>query len=120
MQTYSDYYGIGHNVGVTVTNSDTQSDLNLADHTLSGTGYLVDAIASSRFLGQATLGTDIEEITSLLINHNVMEETQVERLETFLERIGKSLWKSANEYDKAKIEERLNVPKKKVNRGKEK
>ena len=49
-----------------------------------------------------------------------MEETQVERLETFLERIGKSLWKSANEYDKAKIEERLNVPKKKVNRGKEK
>ncbi len=65
-------------------------------------------------------GTDIEEITSLLINHNVMEETQVERLETFLERIGKSLWKSANEYDKAKIEERLNVPKKKVNRGKEK
>ena len=65
-------------------------------------------------------GTDIEEITSLLINHNVMEEIQVERLETFLERIGKSLWKSANEYDKAKIEERLNVPKKKVNRGKEK
>ena len=36
------------------------------------------------------MGTDIEEITSLLINHNVMEETQVERLETFLERIGKS------------------------------
>ena len=66
------------------------------------------------------MGTDIEEITSLLINHNVMEETQVERLQTFLERIGKSLWKSANEYDKAKIEERLNVPKKKVNRGKEK
>ena len=66
------------------------------------------------------IGTDIQEITSLLINHNVMEETQVERLETFLERIGKSLWKSANEYDKAKIEERLNVPKKKNNRGKRK
>jgi len=66
------------------------------------------------------VGTDIQEITSLLINHNVMEETQVERLETFLERIGKSLWKSANEYDKEKIEERLNVPKKKNNRGKRK
>ena len=64
------------------------------------------------------IGTDIQEITSLLTNHNVMEEKQVERLETFLERIGKSLWKSANEYDKAKIEERLNVPKKKNNRGK--
>ena len=66
------------------------------------------------------IGTDIQEITSLLTNHNVMEEKQVERLETFLERIGKSLWKSANEYDKAKIEERLNVPKRKVNRGNKK
>ena len=65
-------------------------------------------------------GTDIEEITSLLINHNVMEEIQVERLETFLERIGRSLWKSANEYDKAKLRERLNVPKKKNNRGSKK
>jgi len=64
------------------------------------------------------IGTDIQEITSLLTNHNVMEEREVARLETFLERIGKSLWKSANEYDKAKIEERLNVPKRKVNRGK--
>jgi hypothetical protein len=64
------------------------------------------------------IGTDVQEITSLLTNHNVMEETEVARLETFLERIGKSLWKSANEYDKAKIEERLNVPKRKVNRGK--
>ena len=66
------------------------------------------------------MGTDIEEITSLLTNHNVMEEREVDRLETFLERIGKSLWKSANEYDKAKIEERLNVPKRKVNRGNKK
>ena len=65
-------------------------------------------------------GTDIEEITSLLYNYDVMKETEIERLETFLERIGKSLWKSANEYDKAKIEERLNVPKKKINRGKRK
>jgi len=66
------------------------------------------------------IGTDIQEITSLLTNYNVMEEREVARLETFLERIGKSLWKSANEYDKAKIEERLNVPKKKNNRGKRK
>tara|TARA_R110000751_G_scaffold263643_1_gene362893 strand:- start:410 stop:718 length:309 start_codon:yes stop_codon:yes gene_type:complete len=65
-------------------------------------------------------GTDIEEITSLLYNYDVMKETEIERLKTFLERIGKSLWKSANEYDKAKIEERLNVPKKKINRGKRK
>ena len=79
----------------------------------------VGEILETFFLHKDT-GTDIQEITSLLINHNVMEETQVERLETFLERIGKSLWKSANEYDKAKIEERLNVPKRKVNRGNKK
>ena len=66
------------------------------------------------------IGTDVQEITSLLTNYNVMEEREVARLETFLERIGKSLWKSANEYDKEKIEERLNVPKKKNNRGKRK
>jgi len=79
----------------------------------------VGEILETFFLYKDT-GTDIQEITSLLINHNVMEEREVERLEKFLERIGKSLWKSANEYDKAKIEERLNVPKKKNNRGKRK
>tara|TARA_R100000900_G_scaffold78092_1_gene61645 strand:- start:354 stop:665 length:312 start_codon:yes stop_codon:yes gene_type:complete len=72
------------------------------------------------FFLQKDKKTNIEEITSLLTNHNVMEETEVERLETFLERIGKSLWKSANEYDKAQIKERLNVTKKKNNRGKRK
>jgi len=68
------------------------------------------------FFLQKDKGTDIEEITSLLTNYDVMEQTQIEKLERFLERIGKSLWKSANEYDKAKIKERLNVPKKKINR----
>ena len=79
----------------------------------------VGEILETFFLLKDT-GTDIQEITSLLINYNVMEDKEVARLETFLERIGKSLWKSANEYDKAKIEERLNVPKKKINRGKRK
>tara|TARA_R110000796_G_scaffold78780_1_gene175563 strand:- start:56 stop:367 length:312 start_codon:yes stop_codon:yes gene_type:complete len=79
----------------------------------------VGEILETFFLLKDT-GTDIQEITSLLINHNVMEDKEVTRLETFLERIGKSLWKSANEYDKAKIEERLNVPKRKVNRGNKK
>ena len=79
----------------------------------------VGEILETFFLFKDT-GTDIQEITSLLINYNVMEDKEVARLETFLERIGKSLWKSANEYDKAKIEERLNVPKRKVNRGNKK
>jgi len=79
----------------------------------------VGEVLETFFLNKDT-GTDIEEITSLLYNYDVMKETEIERLETFLERIGKSLWKSANEYDKAKIEERLNVPKKKINRGKRK
>ena len=79
----------------------------------------VGEILETFFLLKDT-GTDIQEITSLLTNYGVMEDTEVARLETFLERIGKSLWKSANEYDKAKIEERLNVPKRKVNRGNKK
>jgi len=79
----------------------------------------VGEILETFFLYKDT-GTDIQEITSLLTNHNVMEDKEVARLETFLERIGKSLWKSANEYDKTKIEERLNVPKRKVNRGNKK
>ena len=79
----------------------------------------VGEILETFFLYKDT-GTDIQEITSLLINYNVMEDKEVARLETFLERIGKSLWKSANQYDKAKIEERLNVPKRKVNRGNKK
>lgn len=79
----------------------------------------VGEILETFFLYKDT-GTDIQEITSLLTKYGVMEETEVSRLETFLERIGRSLWKSANEYDKAKIEERLNVPKKKNNRGKRK
>ena len=79
----------------------------------------VGEVLETFFLNKDT-GTDIEEITSLLYNYDVMKETEIERLKTFLERIGKSLWKSANEYDKAKIEERLNVPKKKINRGKRK
>ena len=79
----------------------------------------VGEILETFFLLKDT-GTDIQEITSLLTNYGVMEDKEVARLETFLERIGKSLWKSANEYDKAKIEERLNVPKRKVNRGNKK
>ena len=79
----------------------------------------VGEVLETFFLNKDT-GTDIEEITSLLYNYDVMKETEIERLKTFLERIGKSLWKSANEYDKAKIEERLNVPKKKNNRSKRK
>ena len=79
----------------------------------------VGEILETFFLLKDT-GTDIQEITSLLTNYGVMEDTEVARLETFLERIGKSLWKSANEYDKTKIEERLNVPKRKVNRGNKK
>ena len=67
-------------------------------------GYVLET-----FFLNKDIGTDIEEITSLLYNYDVMEETEIKRLETFLERIGESLWKSANEYDKAKIEEQPEI-----------
>ena len=97
-------------------------ELSKLNHIKIGSAILRDRVGEilETFFLYKDTGTDIQEITSLLTNYNVMEEREVERLETFLERIGKSLWKSANEYDKAKIEERLNVPKKKNNRGKRK
>ena len=61
-QTYSDYLGAGHDVGITVTSSDEENSNE--DGTTSVDGFpitdpelLADA---SRFLGQATLGYDFE------------------------------------------------------------
>lgn len=63
---YGDYYGAGHNVGITViTSSNATSDTG--DSTVDGfpvnnTAQLNDA---SRFLAQATLGASYEEIQAL-------------------------------------------------------
>jgi len=72
------------------------------------------------FFNDQSTHTHTEALTSLLWSYEVIDQRQVERLEVFLERIGKILWDSAHEYDKTKLRERLNVPKKKNNRGSKK
>lgn len=60
-QTYLDHFGTGNDVGVTVSSSNnqgTESGVNL----LNGTDLLPDLVGAARFLGQASLGANYEDI----------------------------------------------------------
>ena len=57
-QIYLDYIGAGHNNGITVTSSSGSDSLS----TINGHGVMVDTFGASRFLAQATLGANYEEI----------------------------------------------------------
>lgn len=63
-QTYSDYLGAGHDVGVSITTSD-ETSTDLDKHVISGTGLVTDLESASRFLGQATLGANFEDIVEV-------------------------------------------------------
>ena len=60
-QTYPDHFGTGNDIGVSVTSSSEQGT-NTANHTLNGTGLFPDMVGASRFLGQATMGANYEDI----------------------------------------------------------
>jgi len=63
-QVYEDYLGAGQNVGVTVSGSPFSSpDTSL--YSISGTTLMPDLAGSSRFLSQATLGANYEEIENV-------------------------------------------------------
>lgn len=66
-QQYTDYLGAGHSNGITITSSSEQSrdgwsEVASADNTLNGTGLDARLLETSRFLAQATFGTDLEYI----------------------------------------------------------
>ena len=63
-QQYSDYLGVGHDIGITTTTSDNSGGSDGAN-TVNGLGLMPDAAAASRFLGQATFGSDYESIQAL-------------------------------------------------------
>lgn len=63
-QTYKDYFGNGHQIGLSTSSSDPGSQ-DKAEHSVSGTGKLPDLKGASRFLAQATLGYNYEDIESL-------------------------------------------------------
>lgn len=60
-QLYHDYYGNGHNTGMKVSSSDTRVS-SMPTETLTGTGILPDMAGASRFLSQASLGHNYEDI----------------------------------------------------------
>ena len=62
-QQYSDFIGFGHDAGITVRTSHNTIN-NDANEVLTGPNLFSDLAGSSRFLRQATLGSNYESITS--------------------------------------------------------
>lgn len=60
-QVYEDYVGAGHFQGVTITTSDNANATN-GSNIGNGSGMGTDLKGASRFLGQATIGADMETI----------------------------------------------------------
>ncbi len=63
-QTYPDHFGEGNTIGVSVTSSPLQNS-DSTSHSLDGTGYIVDKTSAARFLAQASLGSNYEDIHNL-------------------------------------------------------
>ncbi len=69
-QEYNDYLGAGHSNGITVTSSSDQSRTNWvesasAENTINGQGLDGRLLETSRFLAQATFGTDLDYIKAV-------------------------------------------------------
>ncbi|NNK74252.1 MAG: hypothetical protein HKO94_13775, partial [Flavobacteriaceae bacterium] len=66
-QVYTDYIGAGHDAGIIVSSSDEQirsgwNESANAANTINGLGLDGRLLETSRFLSQATFGTDLEYI----------------------------------------------------------
>ncbi len=68
-QSYTDYLGAGHDVGVTITSSSSNTK-SPAENTLSGSGMDSRYFAASRFLQHATMGPSEPMIEELLETDN--------------------------------------------------
>lgn len=69
-QEYSDYLGAGHSNGITVTSSNEQSradwrETARAENTVNGQGLDARLLETSRFLAQATFGTNLDYIKTV-------------------------------------------------------
>ncbi len=72
-QEYSDYLGAGHSNGIRVTSSSQQSrtdwnEIATANNTINGNGMDARLLETSRFLAQATFGTDLNYIKAVAEN----------------------------------------------------
>ncbi len=69
-QTYTDFLGNGHQVGVSISSS-SEFNNTLHNHVISGNGRFTDERGASRFLAQASMGAsfeDIQEVVGMGIN----------------------------------------------------
>ena len=66
-QLYNDYYGNGHNLGVKIKASGGSEQTD-APETLSGSGIKPDLAEASRFLSQAALGHNFQDIEYVSTN----------------------------------------------------
>lgn len=64
-QNYNDYVGAGHNVGMTITASSSEEGSG-PEKTMDASGLLSPYFAAGRFLNQATIGANTEDIEELL------------------------------------------------------
>ena len=64
-QTYSDYFGNGHQVGMTTSSSNDNGN-DKVDDAFVGTGFFPDEKGASRFLAQATMGANYEAIQNVV------------------------------------------------------
>ena len=69
-QVYSDYLGAGHSNGITVTSSSNHErsgwfEAAQAENTINGKGLDARLLETSRFLAQATFGTNLDYIKSV-------------------------------------------------------
>ncbi|MDD7887022.1 DUF1800 family protein [Flavivirga sp. 57AJ16] len=76
-QEYSDYLGAGHGNGITVTSSSEQSrgdwrETARAENTVNGQGLDARLLETSRFLAQATFGTNLDYIKT--VSKNAFED----------------------------------------------
>ncbi|MFT4565524.1 MAG: hypothetical protein ACI9FN_000477 [Saprospiraceae bacterium] len=60
-QIYDDYFGNGHTIGVKVTSSSDELP-DSSFYSIDGSNIIPDLAGAARFLSNATLGTDYEEI----------------------------------------------------------
>jgi len=70
-QTYQDYLGAGNDIGITVTTSNNYNQ-NSGINLINGTALVPDMYGASRFLSQASLGANYEDIE--LVNQIGIEE----------------------------------------------
>lgn len=113
-QSYTDYLGAGHDVGMTITASSSNAK-SPASNTLSGSGMDSKYFSAARFLGQATFGPSPDMVEELLLTDNdfgAWVDDQFNLPITYVHPIMDDLWEDivAFKVSQGEIEEEIFGP----------